>query len=196
MLCPDFQLCNVNLPWLKCLRIPLEASRECSVQSLCGCCLWCLKATKLSTLGEVGLAWCLHRLPRAASAHPCFLILPGLLDRWDPLRAKLVSVRLSNPLFVGNFEFICLEDIKKGLRQTHPGFHSSRKDAVSGQELKGLGHGRLVLTLQEWVCFDCHRSPPPPPFLPVELVMVLFTFPWPSLGQQDFYPAQNSLTLV
>lgn len=96
----------------------------------------------------------------------------------------------------GTFEFICLEDIKKGLCQKHPGFPSSRKDAVSGQELKGLGHGRLVLTLQEWVCFDCHRSPPPPPFLPVELVMVLFTFPWPSLGQQDFYPAQNSLTLV
>lgn len=33
------------------------------------------------------------------------------------------------------------------------------------------------------------------PFLPVEFDMVLFTFPWPSLGQQDFSPAQNSLTL-
>lgn len=33
----------------------------------------------------------------------CLLILPGLLDRWDPLSAKLIPVRLSNPLFVGNW---------------------------------------------------------------------------------------------
>lgn len=50
---------------------------------------------------------------------------------------------------------------KKGLQQSNPGFHSSRKDALSGQELKGLGHGRLVPSLQEWVCFHFHRSPHP-----------------------------------
>lgn len=103
MLCPDFQLCNVNLPWLMLLRIPSETSQECSVRSLCECCLWCLKATKLRMLGELGLAWCLCRLPWAASTHPCLLILLGLLDRWDPLSAKLISIRLSNPLFVGNW---------------------------------------------------------------------------------------------
>lgn len=34
------------------------------------------------------------------------------------------------------------------------------------------------------------------PFLPAECDKTVFTFPWPSVGQQDCSPAQNSLTLV
>lgn len=34
------------------------------------------------------------------------------------------------------------------------------------------------------------------PLLPAEFDTVLFTLPWPSVSQQEFSPAQNSLTFV
>lgn len=86
------------------------------------------------------------------------------------------------------------EPEEKDPQKFNTGFSSEKKGFLCVQELKGLENGRTILSLpQEWPCFG---FPLNRPFPPVEFDMVLFTFPWPRLGQQGFSPAQNSLTFV
>lgn len=124
------------------------------------------------------------------------MVSPGLLTRLQLLGAKedVLSIRLSGLAFEGNLDVRVMNVWTERKR-------SSKIQALSLKERLSLCPGTRRVGKQKnhslspsgggllWFSTNL-------PFLPVEFDMVLFTFPWPSLGQQDFSPAQNSRMLV
>lgn len=161
---------------IKSLENPFGAWNKSLVLSLCRHCSSSQTAREAHSLGAGRLAGC---APRALLSRFCPPPAVSFADQMGAAaKASVFSVSVSGQS--GPRSHKCLDWKKKILKS------QTEEDVFCAQELKGLENGRTILSLSGvgllWSSTNL-------PFLPIEFDMVLFTFPWPSLGQQGFSPA-------